>query len=103
MKTSLLLLLLHLGIAPLVTHAAEVKAIPFKMTTRNFATNDSIVIREVLATSPQMKVGDTVVVRGEYRLGSRSEASLGLFVTSTNRIATTIQPAQMVEIKSTAG
>jgi len=42
---------------------------------------DVIEITEVQATSPKLEQGDTVTVRGRYRLENRSEADLSLFVT----------------------
>jgi hypothetical protein len=48
-----------------------------------FRNGDSITITEVKATSPDLKAGDKVIVKGHYTLSSKPKASLCLFVTAT--------------------
>lgn len=64
--------------------AAEVTNVPFELGKQHFQPGDSIVIEQVLATSPKLTVGDKVVVRGHYRLASAAKAALGLWVTHTS-------------------
>lgn len=56
-------------------------AVPFGTYNARFATSDSVTIREVLSTSPAMEAGDRVVVRGDYRLQSRTAAVLMMSLT----------------------
>ena len=48
-----------------------------------FRPGDSITITEVKATSPDLKAGDKVIVKGHYTLASEPKASLCLFATAT--------------------
>lgn len=91
-------------LATVVAYAADPSPILFRITSQQFETGDRIVIQEVLATSPTLKVGDTVIVRGEYRLESRSEAALGLFLTSKGPSGPTrTAPEQRAVIRAGAG
>jgi len=81
MKT-LLRLLVGLCLASGVASArAELSSVPFIVGKQQFKSGDSIVIDQVLTTSPKFEVGAKVVVRGHYQLASAAKASLGLFVT----------------------
>lgn len=60
---------------------AELGPVEFKTSHAQFIEGDRIVIQEVRASSPQWQVGDTVIVRGTYRLASAPGASLGLMLT----------------------
>src|SRR3954470_12231544 len=72
----------------------QLSPIPVNLGLQKFADGDSIVIREVLATSPRMDVGDTVVVRGRYVLQSQENANVGLSLTQTQDFEPTkISPA----------
>ena len=51
-------------------------------TIKSFRDGDSITITEVKATSPDLKAGDKVIVKGHYTLASQPKASLCLFVTA---------------------
>ena len=44
---------------------------------------DSIILTEVVSSSPDFKLGDTVTVKGNYTLSSHPEATLLLSVTAT--------------------
>jgi len=48
-----------------------------------FKDSDTIAITEVKATSPDLKTGDKVTVKGRYILSSRPKATLSLFATDT--------------------
>ena len=77
---------------------------PFKITRQQFEAGDSIVLRQVLSTSSALKVGDTVVGRGQYRLESHSRATLGLFLTmSAPNELTPISPKQRTFFKAGDG
>ena len=68
----------------LPTTTAEPAKIPFVLGAKSFKDGDSITITEVKATSPDLKVGDKVIVKGHYTLASEPKASLCLFVTATS-------------------
>jgi hypothetical protein len=77
------LLLAGICLAALVSFAATgLREIQFKIMSQQFEAGDSIVVEQVLATSPELKIGDTVLVRGRYSLQSRPQASLGFFLTT---------------------
>ena len=57
--------------------------VPFVSGPKSFRGEDYIVITAVEATSPGLKVGDWVKVKGHYQLTSCAEARLSLFLTQT--------------------
>ncbi|MGO8747133.1 MAG: PEGA domain-containing protein [Thermoguttaceae bacterium] len=59
------------------------KAVPVTLGVKFFKNGDSITITEVKATSPDLKAGDKVIVKGHYALSSKATASLCLFTTAT--------------------
>ena len=84
--------------------ASQLSTVPVKLGLQKFADGDSIVIREVLATSPRMDVGDTVVVRGRYVLQSQDGANVGLSLTQTEvSEPTPVSPAANAKIRRGAG
>ena len=91
--------------ATLVCSAAQpLREIPFEITSQQFEAGDSIILQQVLATSPALKVGDTVVIRGRYRLESHSQAMLGFFLTTNGPSeATPISPKQRADIMAGEG
>ena len=89
MKSTLRILLVLLGCTSLVAFAVTPSPISFRITSQQFEPGDSITIKEVLASSPDLKVGDTVIVRGTYFLRSRDDASLGFFLTTKGPSAAT--------------
>jgi len=104
MKRTLLLLLPVVGFATLIAYAVTPSPIAFQITSQQFEPGDSIAIQEVLATSPALKIGDTVIVRGQYRLKSKSEASLGFFLTTRERSGSTrVSPEQRAQISAGSG
>lgn len=74
-----------IAITPLAHGAAGLTRVPFSRGRSEFAPGDVILIREVLATTPHIGVGDTVVVRGEYQLSSEPAAVLALYVTGAGQ------------------
>ncbi len=57
-------------------------SVPFFTTQSKFAGGDFITIQEVLATSPYLQPGDTVLVRGQYTLQSSAQALLMISLTA---------------------
>lgn len=99
------LFLITLAIATCL-RAADPQLVPVsvKVGLQKFDRGDSIVIQEVLATSQQMDVGDTVVVRGQYTLRSQDRANLGLSLTQTqDSEPTRISPAANTKAESGTG
>ena len=68
-----------------------------------FKPNDAIVIKQIAASSLDFKPGDTVIVRGMYRLNSRPAAKIGLYVTRKDRVAFKRNPQQMKLVTSGRG
>jgi hypothetical protein len=84
--------------------SAEVSRVAFAIGKQQFKPGDSIVIEQVLATSPKLGVGDKVVVRGHYRLASVPKAKLGLFVTHrTKADADSSAKSQIAPAESVSG
>lgn len=86
MKTILLTMLLAL-VFPAVARceAPAMSQIPFSTMRAEFEPGDRIVIKEVLASSPELALGDTVVIRGEYQLSSRESAGLRVSLTTIGK------------------
>ncbi len=70
---------------------------------REFAPGDSITIQEVRGTIGEIKVGETYCVSGRYTLSSQDEAELSLFVTTTEKTPSAIEPEQTVRVKKGQG
>jgi hypothetical protein len=102
---NLALLFITLAIAGVVPAAApQIFTIPFELGLQKFIEGDSIVIRDVQATSPKMDVGDTVVVRGRYTFTSGGSANLGLSLTQTGPAEPTrISPAANQTVQNGTG
>ena len=66
----------------------------------HFNDGDSIVIEQVEATSPNLAVGDKVVVRGRYVLKSEEKAQLCLYVTTKEPVSEPVIPTQQTEVKN---
>jgi hypothetical protein len=104
MKRRFLLLLAGMSFIAPFGWAADLSAIPFQVTSQQFEPGDAIVIQAVIASSPQLKVGDTVVVRGQYRLHSAAQAALGFFLTSKGPSGPTpVSPQQQLAIAAGSG
>ena len=71
---------------------------------KEFSDGDSIVIDQVLSTSPKLEIGDQVLIRGHYTLMSQSSAKLGLSLTRTqSREPVPISPAANKQISKGKG
>lgn len=103
MRNHLLGLLLVLALVPWL-RALPAGASPLAFTTSQvqFAAGDNITIREVLATSSSLTPGTTVVVRGSYTLGSRSDARLMVSLTASGPAAPT-SPASWTDVAAGSG
>jgi hypothetical protein len=104
MKTLLPLFIGFCVAACVASASAELSSVPFTIGQQQFKAGDSIIIEQVLATSPRFGIGDKVVVRGRYKLASAVSASLGLFVTHESSAGPdSISQSQMTHVNSTAG
>jgi hypothetical protein len=84
--------------------ANEVSTVPFELGPTHFRDGDQIVIEHVVATSPNLAVGDKVTVRGRYVLKSEEKAKLCLYLTTSNAVgAEPIFPTQKTEINKGSG
>jgi hypothetical protein len=77
--------------------------VSFEIGDSEFASGDSITIREIRGTYDTIRPGGTYVVSGTYTLESKPEADLSFFVTTTNPVATTIDSQQTVHVKKGRG
>ena len=75
----------------------------FVLGQQGFRAGDSIVIEQVSSSSPNFGVGDRVVVRGRYVLGSQAEAMLGLSLTTRDPVRTRISPRQRMPVSRGPG
>lgn len=99
MKTTLLFLIVALH--PFSSNAAPIThEVPVKLGPKRFLDGDSVRIDSVTSTSSSLEPGDTVTVTGKYRLDSRDDARLALYLTQTegDGIEET-DPAQKVAAK----
>jgi len=103
-----LLALLSIAVCAASAHA-ELAPVSFLLGQQQFKAGDGIVIDQVFASSPRLKPGVQVQVRGHYRLASSAKARIGLFVTqhapagSDRPARTPIGPAQMTPIDAADG
>jgi hypothetical protein len=77
--------------------------IRYELGEAEFAAGDDITIREVHGTKETITIGGTYCVEGTYTLGSMEEATLALFVTTSNNEPSPIGPKQTVQIKKGTG
>jgi tetratricopeptide (TPR) repeat protein len=70
-----------------------------------FREGDSIAITNLLASSPEFKVGDTVKVTGRYMLSTKPKARLCLFVTATGKGggSGSVTPEQEMQVSRGSG
>jgi hypothetical protein len=81
-----------------------VVTVPFATSQVQFVAGDSITIQEVLATSPRMEPGDVVLVRGQYNLQSRAEATIMVSLTvNVPGLKETVAPNSRKTIGAGAG
>ena len=104
MKAKSLLSFIGAVLLACVGRAADLNSISFEITSQQFEPGDSIIIDEVIASSPKLKIGDTVIVRGRYRLKSKTNGSLGFFLTTKGPSgATPVAPHQRQRIEAGSG
>jgi hypothetical protein len=78
--------------------------ISFVLGPKKFKTGDAIVIEQVLANSPNLAAGDRVVVRGQYLLASKENATLLLTLTQTEgAVKESVSPTQMMKLERGTG
>ncbi len=84
--------------------SSAVVAVEATFGNKFFRQGDSISITEVKATSPDLKPGDKVIVKGRYTLSSAPEASLCLFLTAAKGPGRSrIHPEQRLKIAKGEG
>jgi hypothetical protein len=100
-------LLIGLGlVVGLASAHAELSPVAFVIGKQQFKPGDSIVIDQVLATSPKIEAGTKLVVRGHYELSSAAKASVGLFVTHRSpavRTPDAFAPSQVAQLSQASG
>jgi hypothetical protein len=72
----------RVAVGPTSSPSSMLSPVRFSLDRAQFARGDAIEIREVLTSSPRPRIGDTVLVRGQYRLSSAPSASLALYMTT---------------------
>jgi hypothetical protein len=77
--------------------------VPFAIYHASFASGDSITIEQVIAAKPRWGPGDTLTVRGHYRLASQPAATLALYVTTRSSGRTVSSPRQVTKVASGSG
>lgn len=82
MKLALACLLCALSV-PVCAAPPLQKSVETVLGPKAYRDGDVIEITDVTATSPKLEQGDTVTVRGRYRLDSHEAADLCLFLTQT--------------------
>lgn len=83
MKTHFRIVLLVLFTLATAFAAQPLPRISVAVGPNEFPEGDSIVISEVLSSSPKLEIGSRVVVRGRYTLTSQAQARVGLSLTRT--------------------
>jgi hypothetical protein len=77
---------------------------PTVLGPKLFRDGDVIEIKDVRATSPRLEQGDSLTVRGRFRLESHEDAQLSLYVTQTEGDGVEeVEPTQTVRVKKGAG
>ena len=98
--------IVKIGMAPPARSEAKgkVELVPNTVSIKSFRDGDSITITEVKATSPDLKDGDKVIVKGHYTLASQPKASLCLFATAkTGPGIGPVHPEQRIAITAGQG
>lgn len=102
-KTTLALFLAFAFAALLPAAPAGLTNINFTTSQAQFAAGDSITIQEVLATSANLTVGETFVVRGTYTLQSQAAATMSISLTTTEPVGVPNQPTARRSITAGTG
>jgi nitrous oxidase accessory protein NosD len=89
---------------PESTQTPQLNPVFFEQGCNTLKEGDSIVLDEVLSTSPLFAEGDVVTVKGRYTLSSQPSARLALFVTGTrDRGRSTVTKEQRTEVAQGTG
>jgi hypothetical protein len=84
--------------------AEDVSTVPYELGPQHFSGGDSIVIEQVVASSPLLAVGDKVTVRGRYVLKSQDKAKLCLYLATSQAVGPEpIVSTQRIEIQRGSG
>jgi hypothetical protein len=86
-----------------VAASDDVSNVALVVGPTHFNDGDSIVIEQVVATSPNLTVGDKVRVRGRYNLSSEQSAQLCLFLTCSECFGEADSGIQRKEVKKGSG
>jgi hypothetical protein len=104
MKTMLRLIVASVVSFQIGFCADEVSTVPFELGPTHFRNGDQIVIEHVLATSPNLAVGDKVTVQGHYVLQSEQKAQLCFYLTTSDAVgAESTFPTQKAEVQKGSG
>jgi len=104
MKTALGLAASLIMTASIGLAAEEVSDVAFVLGPKQFSDGDTIIIEHVSCTSPNLAVGDHVLVRGRYTLSSEAKAKLCLFLTTSRDVGSEpVSPTQQTEVKKGSG
>ena len=77
-------ILLVISLSSVISNAKVItQNIPIQLGTKSFNEGDVVSITEVKSTSDKIEIGDTVTIKGRYRLDSVETANLLLSVTRT--------------------
>ncbi len=80
------------------------KAVEFTQGANTLKEGNSIVLNEVMASSPYFAAGDVITVAGQYTLSTQPNARLALFVTATHGGGrSSITKEQQVQVSEGSG
>jgi hypothetical protein len=77
--------------------------VPFELGDAQFPPGDSITIGQVRGTSAKIMVGGTYSVDGTYTLGSRDEAQLAFYASTSSTNSTPVDQKQKVQVQKGSG
>ena len=104
MKTILRIVIgLMVAASPAFAAADDGSAVSLVVGPTHFKDGDSITIEQVVATTPNLAVGDKVTVRGRYELRTEEKAQLCLYVTTKEAVPVPTVPSQQTEAKRGSG
>jgi len=86
-----------------VAASNEVYSVSLVVGPTHFKDGDSIAVEQVVASSPNLAIGDKVVVRGRYVLKSEESAQLCLYTTTKEPVPIPIIPSQQAQVKKGSG
>ncbi len=104
MKKLILSLLLPFALVSFVRGATPgLSSILFSTSQAQFVGGDSINIQEVLASSSNLGVGDTFVVRGTYTLQSQGAANMSISLSTTTPVGVPNQATAQRQVTAGTG